>query len=103
MWMWARTRQALRQDSQPESVECSVIHHASAELRSADGGSGNPPTRCDPADGYSLPDLGCAVGLLPVQHAVIRPARTNVTQSVPIACLERTHPREAELPGASGK
>ena len=25
MWMWARTRQALHQDGQPESVECSVI------------------------------------------------------------------------------
>lgn len=38
MWMWARTRQALRQDGQPESVECGVIHHVSSELRSSDGG-----------------------------------------------------------------
>ena len=37
MWMWGKTRQALRQDGQPESVECSVIHHVSAELRSSHG------------------------------------------------------------------
>ena len=37
MWMWGKTRQALRQDGQPESVECSVIHHVSSELRSSDG------------------------------------------------------------------
>ena len=37
MWTWGKTRQALRQDGQPESVECSVIHHVSSELRSSDG------------------------------------------------------------------
>ena len=29
MWMWGKTQQALRQDGQPESVECSVIDHVS--------------------------------------------------------------------------
>ena len=33
MWMWVRTRYALRQDGQPESVEYSVIHHVSSELQ----------------------------------------------------------------------
>ena len=37
MWMWGKTRQALRQDGQPESVECRVIDHVSSELRSSDG------------------------------------------------------------------
>ena len=37
MWMWGKTRQALRQAGQPESVECSVIDHVSSELRSSDG------------------------------------------------------------------
>ena len=38
MWMWGKTRQALRQDGQPESVECSVIHHVSSELVHRMGG-----------------------------------------------------------------
>ena len=48
MWMWGRTRQALRQDGQPESVECAVIHYVSSELRSSDGGVRQPtePVRC---------------------------------------------------------
>ena len=43
MWMWGKTRQALRQDRQPESVECSVIRHVSSELRSSGGGVGYSP------------------------------------------------------------
>ena len=43
MWMLGKTRQALRQDGQPESVECSVIHHVSSELRSSDGRRPNNP------------------------------------------------------------
>ena len=42
MWMWGRTREALRQDGQPESVACSVIHHVSSELLSSDGGVRQP-------------------------------------------------------------
>lgn len=42
MWMWRKTRQAVRQDDRRESLERSVIHHLSAELRSA-GGSDRQP------------------------------------------------------------
>lgn len=33
---------SLHEDGQPESVECGVIHHVSAELRSSDGGVRQP-------------------------------------------------------------
>lgn len=42
MWMWRRTRHALRQDRQPDSGECSVIHPAVSELRSSGGSVAQP-------------------------------------------------------------
>ncbi len=42
IWMWRRTRQAIRRDDQRASLERRVIHRIAAELRSA-GGSDRPP------------------------------------------------------------